>query len=202
MKLTKFRQAALGLALLTLGAQSATAGSFSFTGDFTHDEDVRLFNFSILANSSAVVVKTLSVDGGTNAAGNPIVGGGFETYLALFKADGEAITDTSNKTLGNDALITIVGTLLAGNYIVALTQYDNIALGNLGDGFAADLGLASFSGAPFSVFGGDGHWAVDITFVDSANPAGVGIPEPASLALTLTGLAGLGMSTRRRQASQ
>src|SRR5215510_14265065 len=64
----------------------ATADNFSFTGTFTQDDNVQLFNFSIGAPSSGVILRTWSYAGGVNAAGATIARGGFDPILALFNA--------------------------------------------------------------------------------------------------------------------
>lgn len=190
------------LALLLLGSPPVMATSFSFTGNFTNDADVQFFNFAIAADSTTVSINTLSRNGGTNGAGNVIADGGFNPYFALFtQADGAWVFDTNSKLLGDEADIFSYGTLLAGNYLLALTQFDNVAAGlNLSDGFAADLGLATFGLTPFTANGGggSGHWAVDIRDVDTAGLATVSVPEPLTLNLLLIGMIGLAAITRRK----
>ena len=83
----KHRNAALTLIFLLFGTQSATAGNFSFTGNFTHDNDVQLFNFSI-ASTTDVFLQTYSFGGGTNSAGNAISAGGFTPFFSLFEGSG------------------------------------------------------------------------------------------------------------------
>ncbi|BBL76000.1 DVUA0089 family protein [Methylomagnum ishizawai] len=184
---------------LALGMHTAHAASFSYTGTFAVDEQLQLFTFHINNPSSSVVIETLSQAGGVNSQGTTIAPGGFETYLALFdNSTGALLTDTASKSvdLGIDAMISIVGTLAAGDYTVALTEYDNIALGpTLSDGFAFDLGLTNFCVYSDTLCNGnDGHWALDINTVDGAAI----IPEPAPLGLGLIGLAALWPFARRR----
>jgi hypothetical protein len=220
MKSFRYHQAAFALALVLSGVQSATAANFSFTGNFTHDNDVQLFDFSIAVDTS-VFVRTYSFGGGTNAAGTPIAPGGFTPYFNLFKADGTWIAAAQSPSacgVGGNPANADPGTgvcwdtfldlpsLLAGSYLLALTQYDNIAVGStLAEGFAYDGGPADFTGGPFfeaalPPFGvqRDSHWAVDILFVDQASPAGV--PEPGTLPLAMAGLAGFATFARRRSA--
>lgn len=190
--LTKHTFTAIKFATLLFCSQSAMAISYSFTGNFTNDNDVQLFNFSIASDSTTLSIHTLSLNGGTNAAGDIISSGGFNPYLAIFnQLDGAWVFDTSSKSAGEEAIIANYGTLVTGNYILALTQFDNVAFGsNLSDGFAADYGLASFDPIPFTTLGGGGssHWAVDILTADTAS-----VPTPEALILTLLGMMGYGV---------
>jgi hypothetical protein len=45
---------------------------------------VQWFDFSIAADSSSVLINTLSLNGGTNAAGAIIAGGGFNPYISIW----------------------------------------------------------------------------------------------------------------------
>ncbi|WP_394752696.1 DVUA0089 family protein [Crenothrix sp.] len=193
--LTKHSITVVKLATLLLCSQSAMANSFSFTGNFTYDNDVQLFNFSLASDSTALTIHTLSLLGATNAAGNLISGGGFNPYLAIFDESGALIKDTSGKNESEESIIANYGTLLAGTYTLALTQFDNIAVGTyLSEGFADDYVLASFDPTPFTTMGGGGssHWAVDILTADTATS----VPAPEALTLTLLGLIGYGAKTR------
>lgn len=134
-----------GAMVTTLGIGSAAdAADFSFRGTFAQDDDVQLFDFSVLTEST-VTLRTYSYAGGTQADGTVIAAGGFDPILTLFDANGDRITDndddplrtiTSDPVTGQvyDSLIELV--LAAGNYKVALTQFDNFVNGNnLADGF-------------------------------------------------------------------
>lgn len=195
---------ALSALALTFASPNNWASNFSFTGTFSTDADVRFISFSLLADSTDVVIETLSLNGGSNAAGDSIASGGFDPYLAIFnQADGTWIHDTSGKNGGDEARMAAFGNLLAGHYVLALTEYDNVAAGfNLADGFAADLGLASFGGMPF-IFnggGGSGHWAVDIYNVDAASlPSN--LPIPGSSILMILGLFGVVAITNKARNS-
>lgn len=189
------------LVFLLLGNQSVMSASLSFTGNFTQDTDVQWFDFSIAADSSSVLINTLSLNGGTNVAGNSIAGGGFDPYIVLWnKMTGDWVFDTFGKNDGEEASISsnYYGTLLAGSYLVALTQNDNVALGNLIEGFAAGSGLTEFNpSAPFTGHGGggSGHWALDIQNVDAPLSA---VPTPGALPLFLMGLMALATMTRSK----
>lgn len=201
------------LILLAVSAFSLSAGSFSFTGSFTSDDQVQLFDLS-LSSTSVVTFETLSYGGGTNSALATIPPGGFEPRLTWFQADGafigsdhgEHCSDT-NSYLGacDDAYFS--GPLDAGSYILALTEDGNDPNGDLGAGFMEQgngnftatgscLGFCdSLSGAQLT-----GNWAVDILNVDSAGPA-VTIPEPGTPALTGSLLALLALAGLKRRLS-
>ena len=178
----------------------------SYTGSFANDSDVQFFDFFLSADSSTVLINTLSLTGGTNAVGEVITGGGFNPYLSLWdKSTGNWVFDTVAKNIADEAVISSTasysyGTLLAGNYLLALSQFDNMAAGtNLSEGFAAALGLASFAGSPpftLNGGGGSGHWAVDINNVDSASIRAV--PLPSAFGFMVSGLLGLAALTRRK----
>ncbi len=198
------------IALLLCSSQAvsadATLANFSFTGSFSNDSDVQFFDFLLSADSSTVLIDTLSLNGGTNGVGEVITGGGFNPYLSLWdQSTGNWVFDTKAKNTADEAVISSTvsysyGTLLAGNYILALSQFDNVAAGtNLSEGFAADLGLTSFAGSPpftLNGGGGSGHWAVDIQNVDSASISAV--PLPGAFGFMVSGLLGLASLIRRK----
>ena len=206
------------LALLCAGLASAT--SISFTGTFVQDNDMQILYFN-LQTATTVTIETWSFGGsslnpspaGENANGDVIPAGGFWPVLSVFNditgsleasdAGGNAgclycAVDPTTLT-AMDAYINVF--LLAGTYMLVLTENDNTAIGpNLADGFLRS-GLGNFtsdySGGtdpgpflwPFQDSNGNyihqtEHWAVDITGADYAGTT----PEPASLALVATGL--------------
>jgi hypothetical protein len=195
---------------------SARALDFSFTGMFTQDDNVQLFNFSVGAPST-VTLMTLSYAGGVNAAGVTIPRGGFDPILALFDSTGMLITQNDDGGCGTvqpDGVIGVTGTgqcwdtflqstLAAGSYTVSIQQYDNFAIGpTLADGFSRD-GEGNFTssfgcGAPgfcdvssVPIFNQrDGHWGFDIYNVAQASTPSA-VPEPTTLGLLGIGLLGL-----------
>lgn len=173
--------ATLGLALT--GAVNAT--NLSFTGAFSKDDDVQLFNFTV-GTQSTVRLVSLSYAGGVNAAGSAIPEGGFDPILTLFSASGAFIArnddggdpdpgacDAPPSTVTLVTFDTCFESLLdPGNYIVAVQQFDNFHLGNLSDGFAR-AGGATFT-AMFGCTNGQFCDVAGITGTDmNGNPIGM-----------------------------
>ena len=222
MRSNAFRVFALACCL---SAGVASAGNISFTGTFSHDDQLEIFLFTAL--SSSFTAETWSYAGGTNAAGHTIAAGGFDPVLSLFDASGglsaisplvktndDGAAAAIDLTTGNafDSILT-VGTLNAGHtYALVLSENDNLAYGpTYGDGFSqsgnGDFTAAEFgcSGSgPFCDAGADqrtGNWAVDINGVRSAvdTSAGGTTPEPGTVPLLTAGLVGLALLRRRRR---
>jgi hypothetical protein len=205
------------VSLLALGI--ASAGSFSYTGAFTQDDNVQLFNFTV-GSSSTVTLLTLSYAGGVNAASATIARGGFDPILAVFDSAGMQIDQ--NDDGGSNVPVDLSGvyydtylqlTLGPGNYTVAVMEFDNFAIGpNLSDGFqrtgqgnftasdsfSAGCGSATafcdVSGSAYRFR--DNHWAFDILNVANASQVN-NVPEPATVLMALSGLALVGALRRR-----
>ena len=187
----------------------AVADSLSFTGNFVNDNDVRFFNFVLLADTN-VTLQTFGYGGGTNANGDVILPGGFESALQLFAtpsglAVGGPILPGPDPTCGPrtpdpnrlnfcfDAYAQVF--LTAGDYQLALTQSPNLANGNLGDGFFYDSD-PNFNSGFVGTFGfqGDSHWAVDII---TGSPVSA-VPEPGSALLAASAFLLVGLAVRKR----
>ena len=200
--LPKLLLLALSLAVVV---PTAKADSFSFTGNFTVDDQLQLFHFTI-GTTFDVVFQTWSWAGGVNADGMTIPSGGFDTVLSLFNSAGKLVDfvdDVGCTSVVNvdpatgrcfDAYDSLE--LQAGTYTIVLTQYDNLPVGpNLSNGFTRQ-GQGNFTRVfgNCSQFGdtlGDcrsGHWAVDIVGANSATA----VPEPSSLAFVATGVVSFG----------
>jgi hypothetical protein len=198
-----------GLVALAAGSLAAST-NFSFTGTFSTDDQVQLFDLT-LTSTTLVTFETWSYGGGTNSAGTVIPAGGFDPLLTLFYGDGDQLEPFTSgscpvpQNLYLEACNDVYAqeSLGAGSYILALTQYGNDSEGDLSDGFS-ETGNPTFTADPpcpqfCDLLSGDqlsGNWAVDILTVTSASA----VPEPVSMALTWCGLAILGVMARKRSA--
>jgi hypothetical protein len=205
------------IAAVGFGPQAVNAANFSFIGSFVNDNDVQFFNFSLGAASTVTTIQTYSYAGGTNTAGAAISAGGFDPNLSLFDATGVLIGVNNDGTgivpvdpttgAAFDSFLNPLS-LGPGNYLVALTQSDNLAFGPfLANGFAQD-GNPNFTSAEYgcptgnfcdiNVVNRTNQWALDILNVASADAAGA-TPLPAALPLFAGGLGALGLLGWRRK---
>ena len=202
-----------------LFAGISSADSFSYNGIFTSDDQQQQFLFT-LGGAAAVTTVTFGYAGGTNQAGTVISDGGFDPWLAIFDSTGNLLASVDNGSCGQvetdpstaaclDSFISI--SLPAGTYTLVLSESDNQpALTTLADGYTR-TGQGDFTGSAFGCSNGvfcdvtgasrTGNWAVDIDDVDSASQVGgvTGVPEPGSMLLCATSLAGIIGLRRRRQ---
>ncbi len=196
------------------------ATNITLEGNFTADDNVQLFSVSLTA-PAAVDFRSYGYAGGTTSTGTVVPRGGFDTILSLFGASGTFINDNddgagvaTDPTTGLTGDARITTNLTAGNYLLALTQYDNFSIGNLADGFV-ETGNPNFTANPSFAPGGPcagnmfrdisgsagrcrtGNWSVDFVNVANVTPVAP-TPEPSALVLAGIGL-GLLFAARRRR---
>jgi hypothetical protein len=82
-----------------VAAPLSQAADFSFMGNFTEDDEVQLFNFTV-GSTSDVTLRSYSYAGGINAAGQTIARGGFDPILALFNSSGLRIGEQDDAECG------------------------------------------------------------------------------------------------------
>lgn len=201
-----------GLAIISL---NAGADNFSFTGTFAADNDVQLFDFTA-DGSSTIALRSYSYGGGIQADGNVVSEGGFDPILALFDNTGLLIGINDDDALGIVGTDSVTGfswdtylttDLVAGDYIVAVMQYNNrpgtntVGVTMLSDGFTYDdpfftTTLGGCTNGQFCDTSGanrTNEWAFDVLNVETARV----IPVPAAFWLFGSGLIGLiGVSRR------
>ena len=195
----------LGIALSTaLLPGAAQAANLTLQGTINADDAVQLFDFTIVAAGS-VDLRSYGYAGGTTSTGMVVPSGGFETILTLFDSsgsflnendDGAGVATDPSTGLAGDARITT--TLNPGRYVLALTQYDNFARGNLAEGFI-EAGHPNFTADPNFTTGGpcpsnlfrdisgttgrcrNGNWTVELAGVATV----AAVPEPGTAGLLL-----------------
>ena len=212
---------ALGAVLVS---RPARAANITLQGTIATDDAVQLFNLTV-ATAGSVDIRSYGYAGGTTSTGTVVPRGGFDTILTLFNASGAFIDDNdegagvaTDPATGLAADARLTENLTSGNYIVALTQYDNFSIGNLAAGFA-EQGHSNFTADPSFAGGGpcpgnmfrdisgtagrcrNGNWTVDFVNVASVS-AVASTPEPSALLLAGAGLALLllGRFSRRKVA--
>jgi hypothetical protein len=225
MRISGFYRAAVLCAGMGLVSGIASADNFSFTGMFSTDDQLQIFSF--VAGSGPAILQTWGYAGGTNADGQLIAEGGFDPVLSLF-GPGPTLMPTTLLLATNDnggsnvPADSVSGeqfdsyintsappvTLIPGaTYFLVLTESPSSPNGGTyGAGFSGDgqgdytAGLYGCNPGPFCDADGNqrtGDWAVDISGVTSAQEFS-NAPEPGSLWLLGSAMAGLVLYRRRR----
>lgn len=201
------------VSILGLMALPAVALDFDFSGNFTQDNDVLLFNFTVGGSvaSNVTVFSSSWLYGYPPPGGGP---GGFDPMLGIWTAAGNLIafqddggnigTTLSNGVLYNHGVWDSYYQVLLdpGNYIASITQFDNFNNGTtLSAGFKYD-GTPNFTfvndygGATQALFNGVwddendpriSFWQFHLLDVAEANV----VPVPGTLLLLGSGLIGL-----------
>lgn len=202
------------LLALCASASSASAANISFIGQFIHDNDVQLINFTVGARST-VGLHTWSYAGGVNAAGQTVARGGFDPIVALWDSAGLLVGDQDDAGCGKatmDAVtrqcwdINFAIELAAGNYTASIQQYNNYNVSaNLADGFYYQDGQYRHFRNGFvdeMDVRRTGLWALDILNVNTAAQGPIAAPDPSEVPepsmLGLIAAALLGMTALRR----
>jgi len=186
------------LALASLLSLCVEAAPFAASGVFFQDNQVRLFALTLSEPGGALVtIRSLGYAGGANVLATPVAAGGFASALTLFTESGDTLLLSDNTgscpSGGTDPVSGLCldaglqAFLPYGNYLLALTQQDNSALGpTLADGFLHDADPNFTSGPFLDPFGNarTGAWHVDIEGVSAFTP----IPEPATWLLAAPAL--------------
>lgn len=215
---------ALLFASFFAAATELRAANISLQGAFGSDDVVQLFDI-VLTSPASVDLRTYGYAGGTASNGQTIPRGGFDPILTLFNASGVFIVENDDGSgVADDALTgqpldsRITATIGPGQYILALTQYDNFVTGlTLQEGFdqaghgnfTADPSFTNGPGCASGQFRDtsdvpgacrNGNWTVDFLNVTSATARSAAVvPEPSTYALLLLGSLAL---LRRRAAKK
>ena len=206
--------------LLFLFTPLLSASAFYFSGNFSRDDEMRVFEFSIAA-PTVVTMQSWGYGGPTDpVTGGPLVGG-FATVFSMFDSLGNLAggPDTGGVNGGNpacgprgvdpatnfclDAYIQEV--LGAGLYRLVLTEFNNLPIGTkFSQGFD-HTGQGNFTGPLFGpgnggfydLFGNSrtSRYVITVSGVDSAKEI---VPEPSTISLTCLAIA-LAMRYRKRR---
>lgn len=222
MRISRLLSGVYMATIFCVSAGLASAASYSFTGTLATDDQLQEFTFT-LANTNVITAVTYGYAGGTNQAGTLIPEGGFDPALAIFDSSGNllALNDdesTCSQVPGDSMTGACLDSYLSeslgpGTYTLVLSQSGNDPIGNtLADGYL-ETGNPNYTAANGCSNGtfcdefGDnrtGNFAVDIDNVTSASEVGAqaATPEPATVLLSMAGLAGLTLLRRRSRAAQ
>lgn len=165
-------------------------GSFSVSGGFAHDDSEADLTFSLSAPGFLAVQ--------TSSWGSSL--DGFAPELTLYYGDGV----WTGVSAGGNSNVQLDVPLGAGDWLLVLTEYPNLPLGNYADGFQFSPsnvsnpcpGIDNFTGSACLGYGPD-----DNAFYDSSNIEHTGNwvlagevavgPEPSPIAFVLSGLVAL-----------
>lgn len=197
MKTQKIRQLfLLGTLVLSAAIPALQGATISFTDTLTRDDEVRLFGFTTTA---AGVVDLIT---------NSYAGGGFSPVLSLFQLTDSGLLigrDNGVDHPSGDAALSLP--LSAGQYVAAVTVFDNLAVGpRLSDSFlrtgspnfTREFGPPGNTSSFLNIDGQARTGRFSLTLGNVATAAAV--PEPGSLLLTAIGAVCLFTGYRRKRA--
>ncbi len=194
-------------------------------GTSTFDSSDSFILSFALSTASDVTLQTYGFGGGKNAAGTTIAPGGTDPFVGLFSGTGNGavfingtslvltnytpgcppantVSDFGDTTCG-DVTLTF-DNLAAGSYTVLLSDGEYIPLAAVGAGTTLGDGALDLTGGTFCNTedvstttpcpNTSGAWALDVT----ESPLTTTAPEPASLALLVTGFLGIAGLRKRR----
>ena len=187
---------AFGFALCSLGHASTTV----YSGSFSADNSSFLDPFTTTTSSQSYTFTTTS-----GAAGN------FLPVLTLYNVTtGKPVDFTNDSGFLNGIYdVSLTDTLASGSYLLALTEYPNVASGNVADGFLFGTDATATGDYCGGSLTGDSF--VNAETCSSATPLGKNYslsvtsnaaavtPEPSSFLLMLAPAAGLIEVARRRR---
>lgn len=204
--------------LLATGTAFAAPQDFDFSGNFTYDNDVVGFDFTVGASSLVTVFSSSWLSGDPPHGFDPMLGiwdmdaGG---ALVDFQDDGgnEGSTMSNGVSYDHGVWDSYYQVNLApGHYRATVVQFDNFNLGSmLSDGFQHDgvdgrnfTYVNGFGGATQPYFNGvwdsndprTSYWQFHLLGVEDAVPV---IPEPSTYALMALGLGALVVVRKRRR---
>jgi hypothetical protein len=189
---------AIGLMLSLVICRPASALDFDFSGTMANHNDRLLFSFTTPSATTVTLFSSSWDDGGFD----PMLGlWSSSGSLIHFQDDGDNIGSTSSNGVSYthgvfDSYYS--ASVAAGTYTVSLTAFDNFNLGsNLSNGFDFDgqvpIPISSWN-QPVS-----GFRTGDFVFHVLDAAAATAVPEPTSLLLLGSGLAGLTMWRRKQK---
>lgn len=208
----------LAVGALALGlAQASQAAAQFFQGNFSADDDLALFGFT-LDGAGPLRITTFSHSGGAGATGTVVPGGGFAPVLSLFGPDGflvDSHTGSSQACAGAGSFCWdahLDTSVHAGSHLLVLSQDGNTPDPSQPVTLATVAGVFGQTGQPaftavfltglpdpavrFVRVDGrqrSGHWALEIDVAATVSL----VPEPATWWLWAAGLLGLAGLVRR-----